>query len=288
MQNVRACTVRRARANIAHADGTDQGARATTPGMRNRRGASPALMLLVSVGCSRASERTEAVSSSPSVDASVPTVTTTSTAPPGVPLEVTTKHTGGRSHRVFSATRHRIALRLDRPRRSEQNVLLSVAGTYTSPTGAVEGFLMVDGEVKQSKPMTWAGRVVIVDGRARIERAARGAPLPTSKWKAASATVFQGHLLVHEGQAQPLKPSPLRQRRALVDLGRETAVVESVTALPLATFADDLVRLGAVAALNLDMGGWSEGWARLETGIVALGENHSQTQRQSNWVVVGR
>lgn len=250
------------------------------------------MALLAGFACGRSSERT-APSTRPPI---VPSTTTRSAAsngtlaesPPGHHLEPVSKQVDGRGYRLFSAAGHRVALRLERPQPRDAEVLLSVAGTYTSPADAVEGFVMVDGELKQSTSMAWAGRLVIVDGLPQIDRASPTKPLPTSKWKAASATVFQGHLLVYEGKAQPLKPSPLRQRRALVTFHDQAAIVESDAGLPLATFATDLVRLGAIAALNLDMGGWSEGWARLKTGTMALGENHSQTRRQSNWLVIIR
>ena len=101
--------------------------------------------------------------------------------------------------------------------------------------------------------------------------------------------MLQGHLLVDDGTRLPLKDSGSLQRRAFVELDGRALVVESFGAVPLRSFADDLVALGAARALNLDMGTWSGGWYRTRDGGRApLGNDHRATERQSNWVVLRR
>jgi hypothetical protein len=194
---------------------------------------------------------------------------------------------GGRKY--LELTGGRLALALERPSQTDARVLAVVPGTYTSPQGDVEGAVVLDGRVVRADALAWEALLVIQNG-APVVRWERKAPSREllAELAARKASLLQGHLLVGDGKPRPLKPSPALGRRALVTrAGGAFAIVESTSPVELARFADDLVRLGATYAMNLDMGGWSEGWYRRTNGTIArLGDDFRATERQTNWLVL--
>jgi len=200
-----------------------------------------------------------------------------------------------RSHRLFHPVDAAFELRVRRPSPRDEHVLLCVAGTYTSPSDRVEGVVVLDGGVIQTTRMAWQGLLTITAGNATVERATPAAfsPKAFSQYASAATSLVQGHLLVDAARPTPLKPSPALHRRAVVTRevtpGQRTSfVVESLEPVELAAFAADLAALGASTAFNLDMGSWSEGWYRDESGVHPLGHDRSSTARQSNWLVIVR
>lgn len=218
-----------------------------------------------------------------------PTTTASASAAPRSGLTLTRRSAAGHRYRIFApGPRTRLALTTTRPDPAQASVLLAVAGTYTGPDDRVEGLFVVDGELRNAEPKPWEGALLLVDGRPRLLRFPDGvvAPATLTELEARRGSLLQGHLLVHEKAALPLKSSPALQRRAVVTQGGAFAVFESEGPVELAAFAADLVTLGAEAALNLDMGTWSEGWYRRDDGTVApLGDDHRATARQSNWLI---
>ncbi len=138
--------------------------------------------------------------------------------------------------------------------------------------------------------MAWEGLLTIDGGTPSIKKASKSSLSAQELRKFASkkTSLLQGHLLVHAGQPEPYKPSPPLHRRALVVFDRDNwAVVGSVAPVELQSFARDLANLGADDALNLDMGGWSEGWFRDTSETPQpLGIPHPSTARQTNWLVI--
>ncbi len=230
----------------------------------------------------------KAVSAAAAADISAPPAA--SPIPRGIEPDM--MRTGGHSYRRFSAAHTELAIRLDRPSPKDIRVLLSVAGTYTSPDDKVLGIVMLDGRLVEKGRMAWEGLLTIVGGTPHITKASKSS-LSSSRLKgfaSQGASLLQGHLLVHQGQPERYKPSPPLYRRALATFRNDTwAVVESVGPVELQPFARDLANLGASGALNLDMGGWSEGWFRDPSGSTKpLGVPHPSTGRQTNWLVILR
>ncbi len=196
------------------------------------------------------------------------------------------------AYTVYWADDAAVALTLTRPNPSDESVLLSVPGTYTSPQDRVEGYVVLDGEIIQQKERQgWNGAAIFDDGEVRIIATNRGQLLTkafVAEVAAADQSLIQGHLLVAGGVAEHFKEQPLFIRRALVVFadGR-AAVVESQSALDLNDFSLDLVELGVADALNLDMGSWSAGWYRdARTGLRQdIGILTDSTRRQSNWII---
>ena len=241
-------------------------------------------MLAVSLLCSCQEQRAGAVAITP------PSAAPTAPAVRTPTLRVEIRRVNAREYRAFVPGRARFTLGVQRPSEADAGVLLCVAGTYTSPTDQVEGVVLLEGKAIQVTPQAWQGLLVIEQGAARVERASDDAfsSARLANYEKRGVSLVQGHLLVDAGRATALKTSPALHRRAIVTgLAQPSFVVESLEPVELATFAEDLAALGAEAALNLDMGAWSEGWYRDEHGaLVRLGHDRSSTARQSNWLIL--
>lgn len=215
-----------------------------------------------------------------------------STRAPAPGLTLRTDQVGDYRYRIFTpAADSRFGLTLTRPSADDSEILLSVAGTYTSPDDDVLGVVLIDGVEERSQRMGWGGALVLVDGQAEVRSLPGGrlGPAERKALEAQRASLIQGHLLVHGGRASSLKSSQPLQRRAVALLDGAAVIVESEGLVELGRFAEHLMTLGATAALNLDMGKWSEGWYRLGDGTVQpLGLDRRSTGRQSNWLVIER
>jgi hypothetical protein len=64
-------------------------------------------------------------------------------------------------------------------------------------------------------------------------------------------------------------------------------MIESKESITLKVFSEDLVILGVMQLIYTDMGSWDEGWYKNQKNnkIVIIGQDLSQTAKQSNWVV---
>jgi hypothetical protein len=205
-------------------------------------------------------------------------------------LSVQVRHARGRAYLFVEQRPPALEIRLARPDAADRSILLSVAGTYTSPEGRPEGVVAIDGKIIEHQPKPWEGILVVKHGAPSLLRADK----PMLDRKAvheligAHGSLIQGHLLV-DGVVQRLKPSPSLRRRAIAiqpDLAFFFA--ESQVGLPLAEFAADLEALGARRALNLDMGEWSEGFYRdpITGDVHRIGDDDRKTSRQTNWLVL--
>ncbi|MFH0928129.1 MAG: phosphodiester glycosidase family protein [bacterium] len=207
-------------------------------------------------------------------------------------LKVSTETARDSKLTVYKQPEKSAWLVLDRPLSSDPEILLSVPGTYSSPSGKVEGFVVLNGKIIQrTERQAWNGAAIFRDGVVSIVETQNGKSLTLDclkKLESEGASLIQGHLLVHEGLAEPLKEQPLYQRRALVVLKTgEQGIVETNKLMDLVTFADQLVELGVKEAFNLDMGNWSEGWYRdpQSGALKRIGYLTQNTDKQTNWVV---
>ncbi len=208
-------------------------------------------------------------------------------------FSVETKTAPASSYKIFHQKNPHIKFTLTRPLQENENTLLAVAGTYTSVENTVLGFVVLDGSIIQSKEReAWDGAAIFQNGSVEIIQTNNGALLAKEKLQeiaAQGSSLIQGHLLVSNGVAQHFKPQLLYRRRALAVMSDgASAIIESETELDLNVFVADLVSLGAQSALNLDMGGFSEGWYRdPQTGVpIIIGEPSDSTSRQSNWIIL--
>lgn len=202
----------------------------------------------------------------------------------------------GRQYSLFHPQKLSIGLVTSRPGVADSRYQLSVAGAYTDlDTDQPLDLLVCNGRVLQAK-----GKVAFLDGQLTIigdslaiTRIPKGHTPPSAQVELVrkqQGTLLLQELLVFEGQNVRPDGGSLFQRRALVELAsRRFAVIESLSDYTtMKQFAADLIELGAKNAVNLDMGGWDEGWYKTGSQVVKLGNHRTETVRQSNWLVFAK
>ena len=101
-------------------------------------------------------------------------------------------------------------------------------------------------------------------------------------------SLFQQTLLLKNGEIIDcnLFGSNSNLRRALIEFEDNTFfVAESSRNVTITEFQKALKEIGAMDAINLDMGSWSEGWYKNFDGSIKIGENFLNTHRQTNWII---
>lgn len=208
-----------------------------------------------------------------------------------IDLIIESKQVGPHAYTVFHQKNPHIRFTLTRPSIAESKIVLAVAGTYTSPQNTVEGFVVLDGKIIQSRERQgWDAAAIFKNGTVEIIQTNNGRDLTKNKLQEIAeqgASLIQGHLLVMDSLAQSFKIQPLHRRRALAIRENSPVIIESNGILDLNEFANDLVQLGVKRAMNLDMGAWSEGWYRdpRTAKIITIGLQNYATDRQSNWII---
>ncbi|GAB2871363.1 hypothetical protein [Hymenobacter ruber] len=186
-----------------------------------------------------------------------------------------------------------IKILASRPAVTGLRVQLSVAAAYTDlDTDQPLDLLVSPGRAVQPKATVGFldGVLTITGDSLRIARIPRGQSPPgaeLARVQRQHGTLLLQELLVFRGRNVREAGGSFFQRRALVELkNHRFAVVESLADdLTMQQFAADLLELGALNAINLDMGGWDEGWYRASSQVVKLGHRRTDTNRQSNWLV---
>ena len=196
---------------------------------------------------------------------------------------------------IVTPSKAHIDFETTRPSKNDQNILLCVAGAYTSlKTGAVDGLYICKGKLYNNNSInnTIDGGVKIIKNKVEIFSTNKGKILSDSFLKKItdqSGIFFQQSLCMSNGVAVKMSDSKLFQRRGIVTLkSGGYAIVESKKAITLNTFSNDMLSIGAKDLLNFDMGAWDEGWYRnsVSNKLIVLGKNKSQTSKQSNWIVL--
>jgi hypothetical protein len=206
-------------------------------------------------------------------------------------LKVTTQTTkGGNEYRLFDKDGLAASFVTLRPDKKDKKIVLSVPAAFTDKIGKVDGIYVSNGVIghKNAPNEKLGGAMIIENGDFRIIATKDGellTPEFADEVGRNKGCLFQQFQLVRDGAAVPFKDKTEFQRRAFVEFhnGRH-AVVESAKKLTLNQLAADLMELGAVNALNADMGAWDEGWYRdLHGKLIVLGRDRSATKRQTNW-----
>ena len=204
------------------------------------------------------------------------------------------KGNSGNAYVFYVKNKTTIGFEVVRPLRSDSSIVLCVPGAFTDLADyGIDGVFISNGKPGNTDKINHSlgGAVRIENGEAVI--------FPTNKGKLINdallnyiikkkGSLFQQIQMIENGVAATFKDNKLFQRRGIVTFkdGR-TAIAESISAITLKTFADDLAGLEVKDLLYTDMGAWDEGWYRdPESGkIMMIGYDHSQTEKQSNWVV---
>jgi hypothetical protein len=211
--------------------------------------------------------------------------------PPSTSLNVTIQSTkGGNAYKLFDKDGLAANFVTLRPDKKDKKIVLSVPAAFTDKVGKVDGIYVSNGVIghKSAPNEKLGGAMIIENGDFRIIATKDGALLTpefADEVGRNKGCLFQQFQLVREGAAVPFKDKTEFQRRAFVEFhnGRH-AVIESAKQLTLNQLAADLIELGAVNALNADMGAWDEGWYRDSHGkLTVIGRDRSATKRQTNW-----
>jgi len=203
------------------------------------------------------------------------------------------KGASGMSYHFYDMGDLRIGWEIKRPDKMNERIKLCIPAAFTTKSGTVVGIYGIRGGVSNARAISRpiGGAILISGGKFEIFPSDNGKRFTREFIKSVQkrkASFFQQFQLVHKGTPARFKDKKSFQMRAIVKFadGRE-GVVESESAMTFKTFNADLAALGVEDALYTDMGAWDEGWYRdPETGeIVTIGNDRSQTAKQTNWVV---
>ncbi len=212
------------------------------------------------------------------------------------PITIESAHgsSGKSAYKIIYKNSARIDFSIKRPDINDTHILLCIPGAYTKlDNDSVDGLFICNGIAhnRHSINHSLSGVIEMVNGDCSIFRSYRGSTLTDSviaSIEKQHGSLFQQTWLVVNDSCAHYKDSSLFERRAIVKFHNgKTAIVESSAAITLWAFANDLKALKVKDALYTDMGAWDEGWYKnpKDGKVVLLGNNHSQTKRQSNWVV---
>lgn len=181
-----------------------------------------------------------------------------------------------------------------RPDKNNAAVQLCIPAAFTNLSNdKIDGAYAVSGKTGNEKAVnTGLGGVLMIDkGHCRMFQSGKGKLLNDSLLglvRKDGASFFQQIQCIQNGKASSFKDQKVFQRRGIAMMkDGSVCVVESKTAVTLAVFSQDLVKLGVQNLMYTDMGAWDEGWYRDPAShqVVVIGKDLSQTARQSNWVV---
>lgn len=212
------------------------------------------------------------------------------------PITIESVHgaSGKSDYKIIYKNSAKIDFKIKRPDINDNNNLLCIPGAYTRlDNDSVDGLCICNGHAHNRHGInhSLSGVIEMVNGECTIFRSYRGSTLTDSlvaSIEKQHGSLFQQTWLLVNDSCAHYKDSSLFVRRAIVKFNTgKTAIAESSEAITLWVFANDLKALGVKDALYTDMGAWDEGWYKNpgHGTVISLGNNHSQTKRQSNWVV---
>lgn len=210
-------------------------------------------------------------------------------------LKIEKKKTkSGYNYTIFTTSTSKLDVSLTRPLKTDDNILICTAGAFTDLQNLmVDGLYIDHGKVlnKTKINTSLGGAIKIINGECEIFPTSKGKLLTDSLINfivAKKGSLFQQIQMVEKGAGAKYKDVKLFQRRAIVKLkGNKMAIIESYENITLSAFTTDLMELGAIDALYVDMGAWDEGWYKnpADNKITTIGRMKTQTDKQCNWVV---
>lgn len=209
-------------------------------------------------------------------------------------VEIKTGASGLSNYIIIYKNTAKIDFETIRPDQKDANILLCIAAAFTKlDKYDIDGLYICKGKTgnKNAINHSLGGAIKIVNGECSIFPTAKGKLLTDSlisEVEKKKGSLFQQIQMIENGNVASFKDTALFLRRGVVVFKNgKTAIVESKTPITLKIFTKDLAQLGAHNFLYTDMGSWDEGWYRSPDTdkIIPLGYNHSQTARQSNWII---
>jgi hypothetical protein len=197
------------------------------------------------------------------------------------------------SYSIFYSGKNKISITNIRPNLDLASLQLAFAGAFTLLDDyTIDGLFIEKGIIKKKSANHHLGGGLLIDKSGLHIIKTFDGKLLTDHWRdsvaQSSSSFFQQIQLVREDSTLVFrKDKAVFQRRAVVIFkDGKTAMVESLSAITLQKFADDLVKMDVHNAIYTDMGGWDEAWYRDTKGkLNTIGYMRTSTARQSNWVV---
>jgi hypothetical protein len=201
------------------------------------------------------------------------------------------KTSSGNNYTIFFKDGLKMDVTVKRPSKNDPAVLLCIPGAFTDVvTIKPDGLFIDNGTVynKNNVNHTLGGAIKIINNNFEI--------FPTNKGKLLNdslinnivhlkGSLFQQIQLIQNGSAAKFKDLKEFQRRAIVRIKGQSAIIESFEHITLAAFTADLLELGTTQALYTDMGSWDEGWYKNNGEVITIGRLKTQTAKQCNWVI---
>lgn len=166
---------------------------------------------------------------------------------------------------------------------------LCVPGAYTSTKNQIDGLFVEDGiEINELINNKLTGACIISNDSIQIIGLQDINSKLISQLILSKKSIFQQSLLVKKNQIVPCKLFGNKEniRRALIQFEDTYCIGESHRPITISEFQESLVNIGAVNAINLDMGTWSEGWYKNHCcEKIIVGEKMVSTNKQTNWLI---
>ena len=170
-----------------------------------------------------------------------------------------------------------------------EKTFFCVAGAYTSKSGTIDGIFINNGQIiNDTYNIQLTGLCITRNDSLIIETKDKLNDELIKKVVSEKSSLFQQTLLIKNGLIVDCNifGDAVNLRRALIKFNDGSYLVgESHRAMSIQEFQSTLKEIGAIDAVNLDMGSWSEGWYKSNNGKMSIGDNFLNTNRQTNWIV---
>lgn len=200
------------------------------------------------------------------------------------------RNLGGRYCSIFLFEPFGLDFQLEnvRPQQNDDHYL-SVPAAYTSINGGIDGLFINKGIVINTgiNPKL-NGFCIISKDSILICNIKNISKSKINKVITSKGSAFQQTLLINESKLVQcnLFGNTASLRRALIKFGDKVVIGESSRPVTIKEFQESLLTIGAISAIYLDMGSWSEGWVKTHSGETKiLGDNRINTAKQTSWLV---
>jgi hypothetical protein len=188
---------------------------------------------------------------------------------------------------IYTLGGNKVDFRLLRPDKLDNRNRLCVPAAFTSKNNKPEGLIYLNGRLTSGqKPSSGKGLVIISLGEIEILNINQLGQFLNSR-KDSKFSLFQQWYLIEKNKRgeNPFPKSKL-QMRVIAKIKNETFIIESDSNVDSEQFISTLVNMGVSDAVYLDMGSWSEGWYKdSDNKIKSIGNDKSNTKRQTNWIL---
>jgi exopolysaccharide biosynthesis protein len=189
---------------------------------------------------------------------------------------------------LFEPFRLNIVLRSNRPK-FEQDNFFCIPAAFTTKTNKVDGLFIENGKKINSiinKGLN--GFCLLTKDTLEINSLENLDQKILTLAKKDGSSLFQQFLLIKQSKIIDCNAFRERKnlRRALIQFNNLVCVGQSQRPVTIREFQELLIKIGAVNAIYLDMGTWSEGWYKNENyKKIIIGENMINTDEQTNWLI---